>query len=127
MKIFCLLPLLLLFSISIIGQTSEYATSAYARNGVLISLTNLSPLTECAVQSSAGKIRAVKVDGDTAVLEVGRKRAAKTIAVKLGSIKDADRANLFKDLFRKGLPVRVSGYACGEDEALRAISVDRDY
>lgn len=123
-----LLPLLLiLLSFSAFGQTSQPATPTYAENGQLIGLTNLSGLEECSSANLLGKLKEIKTEEPFAVFELKSKKERQSVRVDLERLSARDRSTFFQHLMKKGRPLRVSGYRCGNDDFIRAISIDRSY
>jgi len=145
MKKVVLLVLLLLAS-SVFSQTSTFATATRARNGKLISLTNIQGLKDCEIKNFAGEVRKIEVDGNLVNFQLwqpqksegamekikekvtGQKKIKdrQKIEVDLNRIAPSDRAVIFNDLIRKSFTLRVAGYAC-TDEAASAFSIDLVY
>jgi len=143
-----LLPIvLLLVSSSIFAQTSEFATATRAKNGKLVSLTNILGLSECETRNFVGEVRNIekqpnvvhfelweplKTDNTFEILKEkirGRKPIKDKIKVNvnLARIAPADRQRLYNDMIRKSFTLRVAGYMCGTDDVVSAFSLDLVY
>ena len=121
-----LLPLILaLFAAAAFGQTPELASGTYAASGRLISVTNLSGLSDCDSANVLGKVSKVKVRGNMAYFRVRAKDEKKTVEIRLDRLNSGDRAAIFLDLVKTGVTVRVSGYSCGTAAIISAFSIDR--
>lgn len=121
-----LLPLILaLFAAAASAQTPELASGTYAASGRLISLTNLSGLSDCDSANVLGKVSKVKVRGNMAYFRVRAKDEKKTVEIRLDRLNSGDRAAIFLDLVKTGVTVRVSGYSCGTAAIISAFSIDR--
>lgn len=118
---------LILFSCSAFGQIPQLATATYAENGELIGLTNLSGLEDCGSANLLGKVKNIKADEPLATFELRSKKERQSIQVNLDRLSARDRTTFLRDLLRKGRLLRISGYRCGADEFIRAISIDRSY
>ena len=125
MKIRFVLFILFLNGLTI-GQSSP-ATAKRAKNGKLISLTNLSELKDCGVKIVEGKVRGVWVEGETVYFDMGKKRQKENVRVDYERLNIEDRRSILKELVKEGLVLRVSGYTCGTDGMIEAISIDRSY
>jgi hypothetical protein len=125
MKIRFALLIILLNGVAF-GQ-SEMASAVRAKNGKMISLTNLADLKDCGVKNVEGKVREVRMEQDRAVFDMGKKHQKETVSIDLKRLEDADRRDFSKQLVKEGLLLRVSGYICGSDEIIEAISIDRVY
>ncbi len=120
------LPLVfVLLAVSAFGQTSELATGTYAESGRLISLTNLSGLSDCESANVIGKITKVKVRGGLVSFRVRAKDEKKTVEFRLDWLSSRERAVVFFDLVKGAVTVRVSGYSCGSRSVISAFSIDR--
>lgn len=118
---------LILLTCSAYGQAPQLATANYAENGELIGLANLSGLEACTAANLKGKVKEINVDEPLAKFELRMKRESHTIQINLEMLSARNRATVFRDLIKKGRTLRVSGYRCGADEFIRAISIDRSY
>ena len=122
-----LLILLILVACSAFGQAPPLATATYAENGQLIGLANLSGLEDCGAANLVGKVKNIKTDEPFAAFELRTKSGSQSIQVNLERLSARNRTTFFQHLLRKGRVLRVSGYRCGTDEFIRAISIDRSY
>lgn len=121
-----MLPLVItILAAAAFGQTPEKAAGTYASTGRLISLTNLSVLSDCEGSNVMGKVSKVKVHGNMAYFRVGAKDEKKTVEIRLDRLGSGERAAIFLDLVRSGVTVRVSGYSCGSVAIISAFSIDR--
>src|SRR5690349_953731 len=114
-----LLPFILMFLAgAAIGQTTDFAAATRARNGKLISLTNIVGLSDCETKNFVGEVRKIENDGGFTHFELwepketdntfeiikekirGRKpiKDKVKVEVNLARIDPADRAQLFHDL-----------------------------
>lgn len=118
--------LIVLLSVPVFGQ-SDLAAAKRAKNGKLVSLTNLSGLKDCGVKNVEGKVREVRSEDEKAYFDIGKKREKETVWLDLNRLSEADRADLTRQLVKEGLLLRVSGYTCGSDGIIEAISIDRSY
>lgn len=118
--------LIVLLSIPVFGQ-SDLAAAKRAKNGKLISLTNLSGLKDCGVKNVEGKVREVRSEAEKINFDIGKKRDTETVSIDLNRLAASDRADLTRQLVKEGLLLRVSGYTCDSDGVIEAISVDRSY
>jgi hypothetical protein len=57
---FLAFSLLFVFSLTAFGQKKDTAVGTYAENGKLISITNLTGLSDCSPASVSGKVGKVK-------------------------------------------------------------------
>ena len=121
------LALIVVLSFSAFAQTADLAKGTYARNGVLIGLTNLTPLSDCSIKGMKGKVKSVKFDGDTVTFDLKEKKERQSFQFSLAKIGAPERKSLRRGFMKKGIPLRVSGYACNEDGPVQAISIDRVY
>jgi hypothetical protein len=139
--------MLLLFSAPVLAQTSEYATATRAKNGKLVSLTNILGLSDCETKNFAGEVRNIqkqpnivnfelweplKTDNTFEIIKEkirGRKPIKDKIKVEvsLGRIAPADRQRLYSDMIRKSFTLRVAGYVCGTSDVVSAFSLDLVY
>ena len=126
MKTLVLLILLILVS-SAHSQIKETAVGRYADNGSLVSISSLTPLSDCAPASVMGKIGKVKVDETFGHASVNADETNVAISIPLDRLKPEDRSAIFKQLVRKKAKVRVSGYRCQADDPITAFSIDRIY
>ena len=120
------LALMLMLCVSGLAQDTRKAHATYSVNGVLISLSDLSPLRTCSVRSLDGKVKSVRVKGGTVVFELKTKEDRATFQFPTSILASAEQVVFKKNLIRKGLRLRASGYAC-RDDAYEAISVERVY
>ena len=141
-------PLVLaLLAGSVFSQTSTLATATRARNGKLISLTNIQGLRDCETENFVGEVRKIGVEGNLVHFQLwqpqkgegtmekikekvtGKKKIKETqkIEIDLNWIAPMDRAVIFNDLIRKSFTLRVAGYACTSDEVVSAFSIDLVY
>ena len=125
MKLF--FALLFVFGISAFGQTTDLAKGTYARNGVLIGLTNLVPLKDCRIEAMEGKVKSVKYEEQRVVFELRQKKQQQSFQFDLAKIGPTERQNLRRGFMKKGIPLSVKGYACTEEGPAEAISIDRSY
>ena len=146
MKKVCLLTLAFL-TVTVAGQTSEFATATRATNGKLIRLTNIVGLSDCETRNFVGEVRKIEVDGNTVRFQLwarnedqgpiqkikekitGRKKIKERqkIAIDLSRIAPTDRAVIFKDMIRKSFTLRVAGYSCAPDDVVSVFSIDLVY
>ena len=124
---FWLVLIVTLLNVSALAQTTDLATGTRAKNNKLIGLTNLSGLKDCGVNNTEGKVRDVRVEEEKAYFDLGKKKAKETVLVDLNRLSESDRKDIFQELVKKGLLLRVSGYTCGTDGIIGAISIDRVY
>ena len=124
-----LLPLLLLvFSVSVFAQKSpDPAIGSYAENGRLISLTNLTGLSDCPAMSVTGKVTKLKVRKGVATIRVKADGEKRTIQVPLERLTASDRLIIFHELVTSKTKLRIAGYSCGTDGIMTAFSIDRVY
>ena len=123
-----LLALMIFLSCPAVAQTDgTIAKGTYARNGVLISLTNLAPLSSCSIIGMKGLVKSVKFEGNMVVFELKEKKKRESFQFSLDNLDETEKKSLHKGFMRKGIPLRVSGYACTEDDPVQAISIDRSY
>lgn len=121
-----LLPLIItLFAAAAFGQTPDLAVGTYAESGRLISLTNLSGLSDCESSNVLGKVSKVKARGNMAYFRVRAKDEKKTVEIRLDRLSSSERAVIFLDLVKAGVTVRVGGYSCGSKAIISAFSIDR--
>lgn len=121
--------LLLFLCLSAAARQAQLAHAIYARNGVLVGLTDLAPLRDCPVRGMEGKSRAIKIDDDNATFELKAAEQRISFRFPLSRLDTADRKALRRGLLRKGLLLRASGYACGgiSDQPLETISINWVY
>jgi hypothetical protein len=120
------LPLILtLLAVSAFGQTPDLATGTYAESGRLISLTNLSGLSDCESANVVGKISKVKLRGGLVTFRVKAKGEKKMVEFRLDRLSTRERTVVFFDLVTGAVTVRVSGYSCGSTGIISAFSIDR--
>lgn len=120
--------LALLFCGSVFAQTQRSAQATYSSNGVLIGLSDLTPLRDCRVRSIEGKVKTVKENGGVVSFDLASKNDRLTFQFPLSRLASAEQASFHKDFLHKGLRLRASGYACrGENGPLDAISIERVY
>ncbi|MGB7208049.1 MAG: hypothetical protein WBD27_05255 [Pyrinomonadaceae bacterium] len=121
-----ILPLILtLLAVSAFGQTPDLATGTYAESGRLISLTNLSGLSDCESANVVGKISKVKLRGGQVSFRVKSKGEKKTVEFRLDRLSTRERTVVFLDLVNGAVTVRISGYSCGLTGIISAFSIDR--
>lgn len=121
-----ILPLILaLLTVSAFTQTPDLAAGTYAESGRLISLTNLSGLSECSSANIIGKISKVKLRGGLVSFRVKARGEKKTVEFRLDRLSSRERAVVFFDLVKGAVTVRVSGYSCGSTDIVSAFSIDR--
>jgi hypothetical protein len=125
MKISCVLVVLL--TISGAAQSGDLAKASYAKNGVLIGLTNLAPLQDCRIDGMDGKVSSVEYRADMVIFELKEKKQKQSFQFQLSKLPNIDRRTLRRGFMKKGIPIKASGYACSEDGPLKAISIDRSY
>ena len=122
-------------SAAIYGQSQEMATATRAVNNKLIGLSNIMGLTDCPVSEFAGKVKKVKQYADTLHFRLESKvhkgdekiEESREVDIRLARVAPGDRSALVRQLVRKGLVLRVSGYTCGARDAITAFSVNRVY
>lgn len=108
-------------------QTKVNAVGRYSERGDLISIYNLTGLSDCTAANIEGKVGKVKTEGDLARAAVMDGKSKTMVSVPLDRLKPDDRTSIFKDLVRKKLKIRVGGYRCSEDDPITAFSIDRLY
>ena len=125
---FLMLPILIACGVTAFGQATERARGTYAENGKLISLTNLSALSDCTLQNGVGKVKSVKVEDGRAIvrLEDKKKKEGFDFEIPLERLERDEREAIFRDLVKKKYPLRIAGYSCDSKTAV-AFSVDRVY
>jgi hypothetical protein len=116
-----------IFTVSAFAQTSDLARATYAKNGVLIGLTNLVPLQNCRIEAMSGKVSSVEYRGDTVLFEIKKKKEKQTFQFSFSKLPNVDRRTLRRGFLKKGIPMKASGYVCKEEEPIQAISIDRSY
>ncbi len=109
------------------GQKADVAVATYAENGKLISVSNLSALSDCVARSAEGKVKSVKVEGDMARARLQNRKSDADVTIPLERLTNDDRDFVFRDLVKKKIILRVAGYSCEGDTAIVAFSVDRVY
>ena len=114
-------------TVSTFGQKSELAVGTYAANGVLISLTNLSGLSDCESRNVQGILKKVKIRKDLAYLRLKVDKEKVNVEFPLEKLSPADRSIVFYQMVRTGLIVRIGGYACTPKDPITAFSIDRIY
>jgi len=119
--------LLVLFSVTAYGQKKDTAVGTYAENGKLISITNLTGLSDCSAVSVSGKVGKVKTDGGLARVNIKSGKSNESVEVPLDRLAPDERAVIFKQLLRKSLNIRIAGYRCEADGPFKAFSIDRVY
>ena len=120
-----LLPLILLFlTISALGQTAELATATYASNGKLLSLTNLSSLSDCESMNVTGPVKKIKVKENVVTFRLG-KRGSPNIEVNLDRLAADERKVVLRDMIRARYTLRVAGYSCKSNLVITAFSIYR--
>ena len=118
---------LVMFSLTAFGQKKDTAVGTYAENGKLISITNLTGLSDCSPVSVSGKVGKVKTAGGVAHVSIKYAKSSETVEIPLDRLASDERAVVFKQLLRKSLMIRVAGYRCEPDGAFKAFSIDRVY
>jgi hypothetical protein len=122
------LAIALLITASAFAQQTQFARGIYARNGVLIGLTDLAPLKDCSVQVADGKARDVDVVGNDVSFEIKSGEERKAFKFSLTSLDPSERKIFRRDFLKKGLRLRATGYACdGNAGPLETIRIDRVY
>ena len=116
-----LLCIILLLSTTALGQAAD---ANYSRGGKLIGLSNLLPLSDCSVKSYKGKVRDIKIEGDSVRFELKAKTGGGPVQLDMARVADTERGIIFKNLIRKNYPVIVNGYAC-DAGPVKAISIER--
>jgi hypothetical protein len=116
----------LLLSATVFAQVKQYAAGAYAENGRLISLTNLQDLSDCPTKNVAGKVKKIKVNGDTASFRLGGRDEKINVEVDLSRLDSRERRVVFLDMIRSRYNLRVAGYVCTEDGPINAFSLYRE-
>ncbi len=124
---FLALSLLFVFSLTAFGQKKDTAVGTYAENGKLISITNLTGLSDCSPASVSGKVGKVKIDGGVARVSIKYAKSSESVEIPLDRLASDERSVIFKQLLRKSLMIRVAGYRCEPDGAFKAFSIDRVY
>ena len=122
-----LLVIFLVLSFSALSQTKEIAVGRYAENGSLVSISNLTGLSECTPASVMGKIGKVKVEETVGHASVKTEETDVEVNVPLERLKPEDRSAIFKQLVRKKAKIRIAGYRCKPEEPITAFSIDRIY
>ena len=117
----------LALSASVLSQTKDTAVARYAENGNLISISNLTGLSECTPANVIGKLGKVKVEDTAGRTSIRTDDSDVEISVPLDKLKAEDKSVIFKQLLRKKAKVRVAGYRCTPDEPITAFSIDRIY
>lgn len=124
--VWLILALLLCGSVFAQGQQSARAT--YARNGTLIGLADLAPLKDCSVRAMDGKVKTVKAEGAVVSFDLDSKSQRMRFQFPLTRLASSEQVSFQKDLLRKGLRLRASGYACkGPSDPLEPINIERAY
>jgi hypothetical protein len=118
---------LIAFPISIFCQIKENAVGRYSERGDLISISNLTGLSDCTAANIEVKVGKVKKEGDLARAAVMDGKSKTMVSVPLDRLKPDDRVSIFNDLVRKKLKVRIGGYRCSDDDPITAFSIDRLY
>lgn len=113
--------------ISVLPQVKDPAVATYASNNRLISITNLTGLSECSGANISGKIGKVKRENAIANVSVKSEDSNALVVIPLDRVKPEELSTLFKDLVRKQVRVRIAGYRCKPEDAITAFSVDRIY
>jgi hypothetical protein len=108
-------------------QTKEVAVGRYSERGDLISISNLTGLSDCTAANIEGKVGKVKKEGDVARAAVMDGKSKAMISVPLERLKPDDRVSIFNDLVRKKLNVRVGGFRCSYDDPITEFSIDLLY
>ncbi len=120
--------LALILSLSAFGQKADVAIGTYAENGKLISVTNLSALSDCTARSAEGKVSSVRVEGDRARVRLRNKKVdTADVNIPLERLARDEREAIFHDLVKKQIILRVAGYSCEPDAGILAFSIDRVY
>lgn len=143
-----LFPFVLLFlAAPCFAQSTTVATSTRAKNGKLVSLSNIQGLSDCETKNFTGEVRNIDLDGDIVRFELwdpkedegtfekiketikGRKniKEKQKIELNLDHLAPVDRAVIFHDMIRKSFTLRAAGYACKPDGVVSAFSLDLVY
>ena len=128
MKTAAALVLALCFS-AIARQTPELAHGTYARNGILIGLTDLAPLRDCRVEAMEGKARSIEIDKTAVTFDLKSDERRLTFRFPLARLDAQSRRSLRRNFLQKGLTLRATAYACSsaEDRPLETITLARSY
>ena len=123
-----LIPFILAVSVfPVAAQKKEPAVGRYAENGKLISVTNLSGLSDCETRILEGKVKKVKVNGDVAFVKLSENKSTFEFEAPLERLKPDDRNSIMNDLLLKKIKLRVTGYSCDPSKPVSAFSIDRVY
>ena len=120
------LGLALIFCATSFAQDARKAHATYSVNGVLIALSDLSPLMSCAVRSTDGMVKSVKQRDGVVTFALKPKHGERLAFEFPFSMLASAEQYSYKKFLSKGLRLRASGYACG-DGAFKTISVERIY
>jgi hypothetical protein len=112
---------------TVTAQKSDLAIATYSKNGRIISLTNLSGLSDCPSKSAMGKVSSVDINGDIARVRLNDKKIDADVDVPLSRVSADDRKIIFRNFLSKKARLRVAGYACTQEAAITAFSIDRIY
>lgn len=110
------------FALSSPAQTPK---AVYNSNEDLIAIYNLSKTYDCGTRKITGTIKAVRNDFPIVYFDVQVSKKLETVEIQTDILSNADRANLFADLIKKGRKVSIDGYTCGSNGVLGAISIER--
>src|SRR5687767_13054407 len=97
----CICLSLFVFTASAIGQTGALAIPTYTKNDKLVSLTNLSGLSDCATRTALGKVANVDIDGSVARVRLSEKKESMMVEIPLDRLPADVRGAIFKQLVRK--------------------------
>lgn len=126
MKLGCVV-LVFLFCLTGMAQDARKAHATYSVNGVLIALSDLSPLMSCSVRSIDGMAKSVKEKNGIVTFDIKSKDSGRlAFRFPLTMLASAEQFSYKKNFLHKGLRLRASGYACG-DGPYDAISIERVY
>ena len=110
---------------SAFGQDQGFAAATYAENGKLLTLTNLQGLSECPTKNVVGKVKKIKINGNTAAFRLGSRNDNINIEVNLGRLAPRERGVVLLHMIRDRYNLRVAGYACEEGGVISAFSLYR--
>src|SRR3982751_157720 len=103
--------LFVFLSVSVAAQSVDVAKATYAKNGVLIGLTNLAPLQDCRIDGMEGKVSSVEYRADSVIFELKeKKKQAQSFQFDLSKLPNIDRRTLRRGFMKKGIPIKALGY-----------------
>ena len=111
-------------------QTTQFAHGTYARNGILIGLSDLAPLRDCQVQSMEGKARSIEIDKTAVTFDLKDGDQRMTFRFPLSKLDTPERRSLRRNFLQKSVPLRATAYACPgapADQPLETITLARVY